>query len=149
MRQAQCVCYVVFFRGIYSSLLKGAVCNSDPIHFLSNSANISSWPACFPFCVCAEKKSGVHTRPWLCKQETNSMAQTGLPTRSHSQVVKCRRFVTTHARAEDNTNTVCYLREFDGGIIFCVYCEYLPLNLSPVSCSFIIGVSKSINIHCI
>ncbi len=52
------------------------------------------------------------------------------------------------ARAQDDTNAVRYSQEFDRGII-CVYCEYSPLHLSPVSGSFIIGVSKSINIHCI
>ncbi len=38
--------------------------------------------------------------------------------------------------------------EFDCGII-CVNYEYSPLHLSPVSDRLIIGVSKSINIHCI
>ncbi len=37
--------------------VKGAVCSSNPIHFLSNSANVSSQSASCPFCVCAEKKS--------------------------------------------------------------------------------------------
>ncbi len=42
--------------GIFQSLtLKGVVCKSNPIHFLSNSANISSRSAGCPFCVCAEK----------------------------------------------------------------------------------------------
>ncbi len=44
------------------------------------------------------------------------MAGTGPPTRSHSQVVKYRRFVTTRANAQDNTNAVRYLREFEGAL---------------------------------
>ncbi len=31
--------------------LKGVVCESNPEHFLSNSKNISSRAASFPFCV--------------------------------------------------------------------------------------------------
>ncbi len=75
-----------------------------------------------------------------------SVARTSQTTRAHSQVVKYRRFVTT--RAQDNANFVRYSHKFDRGVI-CVYCEYSPLHLSPVSGSFIIGVSQSINIHCI
>lgn len=33
-------------------------------YFLSNSANISSWSACCPLCVCV---CAVHTQHWLCK----------------------------------------------------------------------------------
>ncbi len=43
-------------------------------------------------------ESGVHTQLWLCKWETNRVARTESPTRSHSQVVKYRRFVTTRAQ---------------------------------------------------
>ncbi len=50
-----------------------------------------------PFCVCGEKQSGVRTRP--CQQT----ARTETPTRSHSQVVKYRRFVTSRVCAQDNT----------------------------------------------
>ncbi len=96
-----------------AKLLKGVVCNSNSIHFLSNSANISSRSASGPFCVCSEKKSNVHTQPWFCKWETDGWSHNSL----------------------DNS-------EFDCGII-CVYGEYLPLHLSPVSGSFKIGVSKS------
>ncbi len=55
---------------------KSVVCYSIPFHFLSNSVNISSPSASCPFCVCTEKKSGVHTQPWLCKWETNRVART-------------------------------------------------------------------------
>lgn len=34
---------------------------SDPVHFLSISANIASWPADLPFCVHAEKDSSSHS----------------------------------------------------------------------------------------
>ncbi len=74
------------------------------------------------------------------------MAQAKQPTCSHSQVVIYRRRVTTRARAQDNANAVRYSHEFDR---ICVYCEYLPRHLSPVSGSCIIGVSKSINIRCV
>ncbi len=90
----------------------GVVYNSYPIHFSSNSVNISSWSASCPFCVCTEK-SAVHTQPWLCKRETNRAAWTKPSAYSHSHVVKCWRFVTTCACAQDNTNAVRYSREFE------------------------------------
>ncbi len=43
-------------RQLLTHILKGVVYNSNPIHFLSSSENISSRSASFPFCVCAEKK---------------------------------------------------------------------------------------------
>ncbi len=46
---------------------------------MSNSANISSQSASFPFCVCAEKKVSVHTQPWLCKWESNRVALSHQP----------------------------------------------------------------------
>ncbi len=66
--------------------IKGVACDSKPMHFLSNSVNISSRSASFPFCVCAEKKSG--TQPWLCKGETNRVTRAEPPT----QDVKYRPF---------------------------------------------------------
>ncbi len=92
------------------------VCNSNAINVLSNSANISSWSISCPFCVCTEKKSSVHAKPWLCKWETNRVTQTEPPTCSHSQVVKYQRFVTTRARAQDSTNAVHYSRKFEGAL---------------------------------
>ena len=43
--------------------LKGRVSDPNPIHFLSNSFNVSSRSASGPFCVCAENKSGDYTQP--------------------------------------------------------------------------------------
>lgn len=55
--------------------LKVSDCN--PIHYLSNSANVSSRSANALFCVCAlKKKSGVCAQPWLCNCETNKVAET-------------------------------------------------------------------------
>ncbi len=49
------------------------------------------------------------------------MGRTEPPARSHSQVVKYRRFVTTRARAQDNSNAVCYSRVFEGALKGGVY----------------------------
>ena len=52
------------------------VCNSNPLCFLSNSANCSLQPSSCVFCVCVQNNSGVHTQSLLCKWETNKVAQT-------------------------------------------------------------------------
>ncbi len=100
-------------------------CVPAPAHAVrytfSNSVNIPSRFASFPFCVSAEKKSGVHTQPWLRKWETNRAARTEPPTRSHSQVVKYWRLVTTRARAQDNSDAVRYSSEFQGALTGGVY----------------------------
>lgn len=51
-------------------MFKGAVADSNPIHFSSNPANVSSRSPFCSLCVCDEKKSHAHTQPWLCKRET-------------------------------------------------------------------------------
>ncbi len=48
------------------------------MHFPSNSTNTSSRSARCLFCVCAEKKSSVHTQPSLFKRETNKKVWTEL-----------------------------------------------------------------------
>ncbi len=49
--------------GVWSDVaIKGVVCDSNPKHFLSNSANISSRSASCLLCACAEKESGVYTQ---------------------------------------------------------------------------------------
>ncbi len=115
---------------ILKRYLKGVVCNSNPIHFWSNSANISSRSTRCAFCVCAEKNLVfIHSPGSVNEKQTELL----VPSR------------TTHACPQDN---ILDNSEFDRGII-CVFCEYSTVHLSPVSDSFIIGVSKSINIHCI
>ncbi len=67
------------------SPFKGVVYDCNPIHFLSDSENISSRSARFPFCVHAERK--------VCCSYTAALAlQTGNKPESPTQVVKCRRF---------------------------------------------------------
>ncbi len=60
---------------------------------------------------------------------------------SKSSVCETNRVAQTESYCLDNS-------EFDRKII-CVYGENLPLHLSPVSGSLMIGVLESINIHCI
>ncbi len=108
--------------------IKGVIYDSDPIHFLSNSENISSRSTSFPFCVCAEKKAGVHIQPWLCKRETDRVARVESPT----QDVKYRRFshvstkhfsITCHNSClyTGPTDAVCYSRKFEGELKRQVY----------------------------
>lgn len=63
-------------------MIKGASGDCNPIHFLSNSANIASRSANCSFWVCAEKKSVVRTRPRLCKLK--QMKQTKRLRSSHT-----------------------------------------------------------------
>ncbi len=73
---------------IYSQLVfKGVVCNSNPIHFLSNSVNMSTWSTSFPFCVCTEKQAAVHTQSWLCKRETNGHQPVHIPRSSNTSAL--------------------------------------------------------------
>ncbi len=53
------ICYCLNYLKVQSAIL-------IQYTFLSNSVNISSWSASCPFCVCAEKKSGVHRRTGFC-----------------------------------------------------------------------------------
>ncbi len=105
---------------LFINIVKGVVCSTHPIHFLSNSANVSSRSASCPFCACAEKKNLVFTHS---PGSVNGKQTDGLRA-SHTTC------------AQDNSLDTC---QFDRGII-CVYSEYVPLHLS---------LSPSINIHCI
>ena len=55
---------------------KGVVRHSHPIPFLSNSVNCSSQSYSCPFCVCAQRTSGVrtHTVLALCKRSGSDQA---------------------------------------------------------------------------
>ncbi len=135
------VCFSVY------QFIKGVVCNSNSVHFVSNSENISSWAASCPFCVCTEKKSGVHTQSWLCKWKINRVTQTEPPARSHSQVIKYRCFVPL-LLVHRTTLMLCITgASLSGGS--CVFIGNIHLSICPVNGSFIIGVTKSINIHCL
>ncbi len=69
--------------------------------------------------VCAlRKKSGVHMQPWLCKWETNRVARTEPPARSHSQIAKYRCFATTCAPAQEHSTAVRYSCEFEGAFLW-------------------------------
>ncbi len=93
---------------LYSNfLLKRVVYNCNPIHFLSNSENTSSQSTLCSVCV-LKKKSGVHTQPWLCKQETNRVAWVEPPTQDvkyqHFSHISTKHFVwyvTTRAPTQD------------------------------------------------
>ncbi len=78
--------------------IKGVVYNSNPTHFFVKFSKYLLMVR-LPSVLCALKKIvGVHTQPWLCKWETNRVAQTEPPARSHSQIVKYRCFVTSRAQ---------------------------------------------------
>ncbi len=124
---------------------KGAVCSSIIQNTVCQIQRISPRSPLAVRSVCALKKqSGVHTQPWFCKWETNRDSDRAT-TPFYSQVFKYQQQLVLVHRT---TLMLCVTRASLTAGSF-VYCEYLPLHLSPVSGSFIIGVSKSINIHCI
>ena len=53
---------------------EGKICDFNPVHFLSNSANCSSRSSSSPFRT--HTNVGVPTQSWLCTWETNIVAQT-------------------------------------------------------------------------
>ncbi len=72
-----------FHTNVLLLYLKVVVSDSNPKHFLSNSVNISWRSASCPFCVCAEKQSGVHTQPVLIPRSSDSRALSQLVHRTN------------------------------------------------------------------
>ncbi len=129
------------------------ICLTGPLFKTVEVCRKCAWLTCPSLCCCTLKvESAILIQHTLLSNSANIS----------SRSANCRFLVsvnrrqtdTTHACEQDNTNAVRYLCKFDSEIIS-VYSslnttrEYPLLRLSPVSVSFMIGVSKSINVHCI